>query len=926
MGDFVPVPLMGAGNIGDAAVAINLEWLDILPDQQAMVAAMLAKESVAFTPIQFEIERTVAIQFGANGPTRRARADPGPRSLYTDAVCPIFIDVSAFESGSIVTALAFVAASNNRNLRFVPNLGAELGLFWPRLPDDMPRIPSRATLVVCPRLLMAQWVAQAHSVIFGPIIAISNLAELKGTSWAALSTAELVIVAKELLLHSQFAQPLMIDQANRADFDAAVFGDRPPVPGEPMYDVHKKMLDAACSDVARILDDGAEVTGPMVFVAPFLDRYHWRRAIAHKLPSTISDPRPNTTGTWTLLSNISAGSWLSVVPPPPRPDHGRDDLVPLAHVKEAMMGAVITGRWGMDLPDHAAKRLVPFLVCCCLGLNSPAAPFVPPAVYTEVPIYLSEMETVVLGLTVLINPVDDGFAVRAAQHHHMVRYEVGTGGKDVKPLETRYWFLQMASQSNHFLRRAYGLDPLIGSMLSASMVQLQEPPASFQTSHGLTVADLFEWLDPLQVSDQELKKLREMPRKVNKLVPHGNQAGKWHRKLLQAHSARVRAYVHDFSPLIQELTSPLAEAATGCKSCGGDYADADVVLLMATRPAPTWQCQRCQGQVDGREAVPRFMCQPRQSRVAHAAAIAVLEERQLGLHRIAHAQGQYALFLDKVDVPTCTAERVVARQAHLPTARTPIAVTDFMGICGSRVTQLVCHVARLLDSTNSIPAKVVIFCEYLQQINLLHDALTCAGVRCTAVRHGIHTYYPLQAFKVGLAPGTAADGQPIDTAPALVLIMPYSACDYSLELTEATHVVLSHPYVGPDTAVKYEGYAPGCRLNNKEWGDAKRAEWSNERWRVERLKWREIERLAVGRVVLAGQANSVQVTRFYAAHTREAEIAMGYGDPLDFHADEHTIAALEQDKRDRFPKDWTGSGVDRLADAVIYSYPRRSAK
>ncbi|KAI9220508.1 hypothetical protein BC828DRAFT_383341 [Blastocladiella britannica] len=97
----------------------------------------------------------------------------------------------------------------------------------------MPRIPSRATLVVCPRLLMAQWVAQARHD-FWPHRRDFQLAELKSTTWVALSDAKLVVVAKECLLHSLFAQPLLLNQTNRAVFDAAVIGDRAPVPGEPM--------------------------------------------------------------------------------------------------------------------------------------------------------------------------------------------------------------------------------------------------------------------------------------------------------------------------------------------------------------------------------------------------------------------------------------------------------------------------------------------------------------------------------------------------------------------------------------------------------------------------------------------------------------------------------------------------------------------
>ncbi|KAI9220598.1 hypothetical protein BC828DRAFT_405672 [Blastocladiella britannica] len=133
--------------------------------------------------------------------------------------------------------------------------------------------------------------------------------------------------------------------------------------------------------------------------------------------------------------------------------------------------------------------------------------------------------------------------------------------------------------------------------------------------------------------------------------------------------------------------------------------------------------------------------------------------------------------------------------------------------------------------------------------------------------------------------------------------MPFSLCDAYLDLTEAIHVILSHPYVGPDTAVKCGSFPPSYRPKEIEWADAKRAGWSCEQWRVERLKWREVECRAVACIVQDGQTRSVQVTRVYAAHTREAEIAFSYGNPLEFYADDHTIAALEQDMRGRV---WIG--------------------
>ncbi|KAI9217244.1 hypothetical protein BC828DRAFT_267421 [Blastocladiella britannica] len=120
-----------------------------------------------------------------------------------------------------------------------------------------------------------------------------------------------------------------------------------------------------------------------------------------------------------------------------------------------------------------------------------------------------------------------------------------------------------------------------------------------------------------------------------------------------------------------------------------------------------------------------------------------------------------------------------------------------------------------------------------------------------------------------MAPTTASA-----TTPASVLVMPYSVCDSSLSLVEATHVFLSHPYAGPDLTLS--------PVHNKDVQrvDAERARWTDERWEHERWKWREIERRAVSCVVRAGQTRSIQVRRFYAPGTREAELAQQFGDPV----------------------------------------------
>ncbi|KAI9216732.1 hypothetical protein BC828DRAFT_392897 [Blastocladiella britannica] len=146
--------------------------------------------------------------------------------------------------------------------------------------------------------------------------------------------------------------------------------------------------------------------------------------------------------------------------------------------------------------------------------------------------------------------------------------------------------------------------------------------------------------------------------------------------------------------------------------------------------------------------------------------------------------------------------------------------------------------------------------------------------------------------------------------------MPYSVCDSSLNLVEATHVIMSHPYVGIDKSLTRATPKDTANRDEKEFG---RGNWSEERWEYERLKWREVERRAVSCIVRPGQARSVQVIRLYAAGTREAMLAQQFGNPLMTAPSSGIMAAVDQDWRNRFPEDWSRPGTVRSADAPMYS-------
>ncbi|KAI9224501.1 hypothetical protein BC828DRAFT_373364 [Blastocladiella britannica] len=484
-------------------------------------------------------------------------------------------------------------------------------------------------------------------------------------------------------------------------------------------------------------------------------------------------------------------------------------------------------------------------------------------------------------------------------------------------------------------------------MLSAGVIPLGVFRPGYQTDRGLAADDLLEWLRAVRfpnvvmeavskkatnrgnMSNHQCKNLNKTPRKQLREQKHD---GTYESPMIEQ-KERLKRHYEDVQARVRTLMErpkvavmvPPSLPTNMCERCHTVDVHTDLVALFyGNRKSSEWMCSRCRDVLclelkapQSRDAgTPMFMCLPRCFETARLAAERFLDQR-LDSHWIFAAHKQSPLLLNKLDGPPITSETDAFSQGFRAEV-VGISPEWFVDVCGLRVTQLVCHLACLVDDLD-LGAKMAVFCECLQQINLLHDALVCAGVRCATIRHGIHTCNPLRAFKIGLAPGTTEDGDPIDTRPVSVLILPYSVCDASLSLTEATHVIMSHPYAGPDVAVKSMTFKAGQSNTGMDWLDADRGTWSEERWDLEREKWREIERRAVACIVQPGQSRSVQVTRVYAAFTREANLATEFGNPMEFNASGQVIAAVGQDQRNRYPAHWVGNGTNRSTDAAIYA-------
>ncbi|KAI9217723.1 hypothetical protein BC828DRAFT_417883, partial [Blastocladiella britannica] len=307
-------------------------------------------------------------------------------------------------------------------------------------------------------------------------------------------------------------------------------------------------------------------------------------------------------------------------------------------------------KWHVNLPEYAADSLTQALARCCLGFVAPTAPSVLPIEYSEIPIYLSETETMILGLGATLDPDNDELAVRAMQHHHMVYYHLDPNTHlEVIPspkLPLWYWVVQVVSQSNQLFSGGSGLSPFVGSMLSAR-VTIQTDDAhhcGFQTDQHPV------W----NLSGKERKRLRnnnqhkngtyELPSIEQKTLIKNRYEEVWMRILV------FSRWVHRIE---EDDDGDPPMPATTCEHCHAVDTDT-VVLFFSSHKSSRQMCRTCcdalhselmASQAPDDEGKPMLMCFPRGYEKTHLAAEQFLQGR-LTSQRIFAAHKQSPLLLD----------------------------------------------------------------------------------------------------------------------------------------------------------------------------------------------------------------------------------------------------------------------------------------
>ncbi|ORZ36360.1 hypothetical protein BCR44DRAFT_106271, partial [Catenaria anguillulae PL171] len=109
-------------------------------------------------------------------------------------------------------------------------------------------------------------------------------------------------------------------------------------------------------------------------------------------------------------------------------------------------------------------------------------------------------------------------------------------------------------------------------------------------------------------------------------------------------------------------------------------------------------------------------------------------------------------------------------------------------IFGSKIQAVVLYILKQLDANPD--AKFVAFTEYDCQQSLLLMALHFVGIKSQLILDDslrASVYPPVARFKSG------------HDVP--VLIVPFSRCDPGMNLVEATHVLLLHPFAGKQESI-----------------------------------------------------------------------------------------------------------------------------
>ncbi|KAI9223216.1 hypothetical protein BC828DRAFT_276947 [Blastocladiella britannica] len=433
----------------------------------AMIAAMRAREQVAFTPIPVPVEpASTIVQLGDNGALWSSKTllfgdaheavDPQLPQQHAHVVCPFSINVPPPESRAITTALALVAAGHLLPPQPPSIPDSTLARKWPLPRDTSAQLSSSATLVICAKLLLAQRAAEAYTMLDDPHIVVTpSLAILNATPLATLAAAHIVLVDKNVLQNWDCMKP-----QSMAQHDPDCKYSHSWIPRKPSAQIpyllrcsSKVFGPMACEvphECSEIAVDGARQLqqGHCHTTQNSLYHIHWRRIIAHKVPWSSSALRP-------ILPAFSADAWLSIAPTGPLPPGHDPNQIPLAHIQATIAGTMLSDQWQGNLPAHALEHVAPTLVLRCASTPPLDASPVPPIKYSEIPVYLTQAETAVASVGLLVDPADDRLAVRVVQHHLMTFFgqdnKCDYGGLLSSEHPERFWMALSVSRSQRLL-------------------------------------------------------------------------------------------------------------------------------------------------------------------------------------------------------------------------------------------------------------------------------------------------------------------------------------------------------------------------------------------------------------------------------------------------------------------------------------------
>ncbi|KNE67940.1 hypothetical protein AMAG_13127 [Allomyces macrogynus ATCC 38327] len=720
--------------------------------------------------------------------------------------CRGALEVSKMGAGKTIMALSLVAANPFRSVR---------GIVWDKPAERLKYLVSRATLVVVRSDLVTQWVAEAKKSlpVGSKILQVATIRDHRSLSWNDVLLADVVVVSLAFLQNPNY-QKRVTEVADTKGGYCMPRGAYKPDLGTDMWpDRHKRMRiwwHALTPDKAKFFNDrvDAHMAGLHERTrAQFgtdkncviFERVHWHRIVIDEIHewshamSARAHHRTNTRTAETLVFTMKTRFRLGLTGTPP-----------LTHPEMVLALAEAVGVRNLPSTVSDAQAFLNTHV----RRNNPDLE-IPPVHYATQWVDLTPAE---VGLMASYQGQSIRSRLMMCNHHQIHEDVVAAMGATATSVDEVAAQMQVVrlNKIESFVKQGRKLQEDI-AVLTAHMealVPVIHDDERANIAVGLTITDdnrlvvlgtdaherLVRYLtapdaDDDEVMDVPIEILRVELSRVNDALTDAKTTG---RKLVQACTdfaavsgqLRVVAAQHRFMATV--LTAIAEDVDQACPVCMEDIARTDPLVItrcghiycdsctQTMLARPRRMCAMCRGDLDGAGATTRLVLHPADESMAEQEDDDVDED------------ADYAIY-------------------------------------GSKIKALVQFVRRVVRADPT--AKLILFSQFHRLTALMAHAFTEFGIGNVKLMGGnvLSKRRAITLFR--------------NDAEMKVLFLSAEDSVSGLQLTEANHVVIVHPFLGASEAMARANEMQGC-----------------------------------ARAVRAGQGREVTITRFVMRGTIEEEL------------------------------------------------------